>query len=79
MLLEQLREILNSLYVKYGLTSEAVRLSEVIDELINKEMGEQIMTCRRKTCNERQLIDLINKTFAILSIDFRSAVNWIGL
>ena len=38
MLLEQLREILNSLYVKYGLTSEVVRLSEVIDKLINQEM-----------------------------------------
>ena len=37
-MLEQLREILNSLYVKYGLTSEVVRLSEVIDELINQEM-----------------------------------------
>ena len=38
MLLERLREILNSLYVKYGLTTEVVRLSEVIDELINQEM-----------------------------------------
>ena len=38
MLLEHLREILNSLYVKYGLTSEVIRLSEVIDTLINKEM-----------------------------------------
>lgn len=37
MLLEQLREILNSLYVRYGLTSEVVRLSEVIDKLINQE------------------------------------------
>ena len=37
-ILEQLREILNSLYVRYGLTSEVVRLSEVIDTLINKEM-----------------------------------------
>ena len=37
-ILEQLREILNSLYVRYGLTSEVVRLSEVIDELINQEM-----------------------------------------
>ena len=37
-ILEQLREILNSLYVKYGLTSEVVRLSEVIDKLINQEM-----------------------------------------
>ena len=38
MLLEQLREILNSLYAKYGLTSEVVRLSQLIDELINQEM-----------------------------------------
>ena len=34
-LLEQLREILNNLYVKYGLTSEVVRLSQLIDKLIN--------------------------------------------
>ena len=37
-MLEELRKILNSLYVRYGLTSEVVRLSEVIDELINQEM-----------------------------------------
>ena len=38
MLLDRLKEILSNLYAKYGLTSEVVRLSEVIDELINQEM-----------------------------------------
>ena len=38
MLLEQLREILNSLYAKYGLTQEILMLSQLIDKLINQEM-----------------------------------------
>ena len=37
-LLEQLREILNSLYAKYGLTEDTLKLSQLIDELINQEM-----------------------------------------
>lgn len=37
-MLEELKTILSNLYVKYGLTSEVIRLSEVIDTLINKEM-----------------------------------------
>ena len=36
--LDELKDILGELFIKYGLTSEVVRLSEVIDELINKEM-----------------------------------------
>jgi hypothetical protein len=37
-MLDELKEILSSLYCQLGLTSEVVRLSEVIDELINQEM-----------------------------------------
>lgn len=37
-MLDELKDILSSLYCKLGLTSEVVRLSEVIDELINQEM-----------------------------------------
>ena len=37
MLLEQLREILNSLYCQYGATDDIVRLSQLLDRLINQE------------------------------------------
>ena len=37
-MLEELKDILAELFYQYGLTSEVVRLSEVIDELINQEM-----------------------------------------
>ena len=37
-MLEELKSILAELFYQYGLTSEVVRLSEVIDELINQEM-----------------------------------------
>ena len=37
-MLDELKDILSSLYCQLGLTSEVVRLSEVIDELINQEM-----------------------------------------
>lgn len=37
-MLEELKDILAELFYQYGLTSEVVRLSEVIDTLINKEM-----------------------------------------
>lgn len=39
-MLSELTDILADLFVRYGLTSEVIRLSQVIDELINKEMGE---------------------------------------
>ena len=38
LMLDELKDILGKLFIKYGLTSEVVRLSEVIDTLINKEM-----------------------------------------
>ena len=37
-MLEELRDILAELFYQYGLTSEVVRLSRLIDELINQEM-----------------------------------------
>lgn len=37
-MLAELKDILGELFIKYGLTKEVVRLSEVIDELINQEM-----------------------------------------
>ena len=37
-MLEELKEILSSLYCQLGLTDDILRLSQVIDELINQEM-----------------------------------------
>ena len=38
MLLDELKDILSELFIKQGLTPEVIRLSQVIDTLINKEM-----------------------------------------
>lgn len=37
-MLEELSEILAILFIKQGLTPEVIRLSQVIDKLINQEM-----------------------------------------
>jgi len=37
-MLDELKEILSSLYCQLGLTDDILRLSQVIDELIYKEM-----------------------------------------
>ena len=37
-MLEELSEILAILFIKQGLTPEVIRLSRVIDKLINQEM-----------------------------------------
>ena len=37
-MLDELKEILSSLYCQLGLTDDVLRLSEGIDELINQEM-----------------------------------------
>lgn len=37
-MLDELKEILSSLYCQLGLTEDILRLSQVIDELINQEM-----------------------------------------
>ena len=37
-MLEELSGILAILFIKQGLTPEVIRLSQVIDELINQEM-----------------------------------------
>ena len=36
-MLYELRDILNRLYLRYGLTQEIIELSQVIDKLINQE------------------------------------------
>ena len=37
-MLDELKEILSSLYCQLGLTEDILKLSQVIDELINQEM-----------------------------------------
>lgn len=37
-MIEELSEILAILFIKQGLTPEVIRLSQVIDKLINQEM-----------------------------------------
>ena len=37
-MLDELKDILGKLFIRYGLTKEVIRLSQVIDTLINKEM-----------------------------------------
>lgn len=37
MLLYELRDILNRLYLRYGLTQEIIELSQLLDRLINQE------------------------------------------
>lgn len=39
MLLNELKEILSSLYAKYGLNNDTLRLSQLVDILINQEMN----------------------------------------
>ena len=38
-LLEELKDILSNLYAEHGLTQETLRLSQVVDLLINEEMN----------------------------------------
>ena len=37
-MLEELKDILAELFYRHGLTQEVIRLSQVIDKLINQEM-----------------------------------------
>ena len=37
-MLEELKDILAKLFYRHGLTPEVIRLSQVIDKLINQEM-----------------------------------------
>lgn len=37
-MLEELKMILSNLYAQYGLTKDTLRLSQLVDKLINQEM-----------------------------------------
>ena len=40
-MLDKLKDILNNLYYQYGATYDIIRLSQVLDELINQEQKEK--------------------------------------
>ena len=47
MLVEELRDIVGKLFEKYGLTAEVVRLSQILDLLIEEEQG-RLTRCKIK-------------------------------
>lgn len=48
MLVEELRDIVGKLFEKYGLTAEVVRLSQILDLLIEEEQGEGLPDVKLK-------------------------------
>ena len=42
-MLDELKDILNSLYCQYGVTDDIVRLSQLIDRLINQEQQRKTL------------------------------------
>ncbi len=46
--LESVKQILGNLYIKYGLTEEVVRLSQLVDEVVVKIQKEKYMTMEEK-------------------------------
>ena len=42
-MLDELKDILNSLYCQYGATDDIVRLSQLIDRLINQEQQRKAL------------------------------------
>ena len=65
-MLDELKDILGKLFIKYGLTSEVVRLSEVIDKLINQEQQRKALRIENmkyleecyKNMSKGELIDI---------------------
>ena len=48
MLIEELRDIVGKLYEKYGLTAEVLRLSQILDLLLEEEEGEKLPDIKLK-------------------------------
>ena len=42
-MLDELKDILNSLYCQYGATYDIVRLSQLLDRLINQEQQRKVL------------------------------------
>ncbi len=48
MLVEELRDIVGKLFEKYGLTAEVLRLSQLLDLLLEEEEGESLPDVKLK-------------------------------
>ncbi len=48
MLVEELKDIVGKLFEKYGLTAEVLRLSQILDVLIEEEDGESLPDVKLK-------------------------------
>lgn len=49
-MLDELKQILSELYSKHGLTHEIIRLSQIVDTLINEEMKNKLTKSRGIIC-----------------------------
>lgn len=66
MLLYELRDILNRLYLRYGLTQEIIELSQLLDRLINQEQQRKAIRIENmkylekcyKNMSKGELIDI---------------------
>ncbi len=47
-MVEELRDIVGKLYEKYGLTAEVLRLSQMLDLLLEEEEGERLPDVKLK-------------------------------
>ena len=65
-MLDELKDILNSLYCRYGSIDDIVRLSQVIDKLINQEQQRKALRIENmkyleecyKNMSKGELIDI---------------------
>ena len=65
-MLNELKDILNKLYLQYGATDDIVRLSQVIDKLINQEQQRKALRIENmkyleecyKNMSKGELIDI---------------------
>lgn len=65
-MLYELRDILNRLYLRYGLTQEIIELSQILDELIKQEQKRKALRIENmkyleecyKNMSKGELIDI---------------------
>ena len=65
-MLDELKDILNRLYIRYGATDDIVRLSQLLDRLINQEQQRKALRIENmkyleecyKNMSKGELIDI---------------------
>ena len=65
-MLDELKDILNRLYIRYGATDDIVRLSQLLDKLINQEQQRKALRIENmkyleecyKNMSKGELIDI---------------------